>query len=87
MHTAKERLRSDLGGAVRRVHAELERIEILAAALYGFSSPVPDYEQTFRHVAIAQLNRHELGEQEAPKTTKRWHATDKKGAIRGTKKV
>ena len=61
MRPAMERLKHDLGGAVRNVHAELERIEILAAALYGFSVPVPDYEPTFRHISPAQLNRHELG--------------------------
>ena len=58
-----ERLTQNLGGALRNVHAELERVEILAAALYGFSAPIPDYEPTFRHVSPAQLNRHELGEQ------------------------
>ncbi len=55
-----ERLKQDLGGALRNVHAELERVEILAAALYGFSAPVPDYEPTFHHIAPAQLIQHEL---------------------------
>jgi len=62
MQTAMERLKQDLGGALRNVHADLERVEILTAALYGFSAPIPDYEPTFRHVSPAQLNRHELGE-------------------------
>ncbi len=62
MQPAMERLKQDLGGALRNVHAELERVEILAAALYGFSAPIPDYEPTFRHIAPAQLNHHELGE-------------------------
>ena len=62
MTTAQERLKHDLGGAFRNVQAELERIEILAAALYGFSAPVPDYEPRFRHVSPAQLNRHELAD-------------------------
>ena len=62
MQTTMERLKQDLGGALRNVHAELERVEILAAALYGFSAPIPDYEPTFRHVSPAQLIRHELGE-------------------------
>jgi hypothetical protein len=61
MQTAMERLKTDLGGALRNAHAELERVEILTAALYGFSAPIPDYEPTFRHVSPAQLNRHELG--------------------------
>ena len=61
MQPAMERLKQDLSGAFRNVHAELERIELLAAALYGFSAPIPDYEPTFRHVSPAQLNQHELG--------------------------
>jgi hypothetical protein len=60
MQTAMERLKQDMSGALRSVHAELERVEILAAALYGFSAPIPDYEPTFRHVSPAQLNEHEL---------------------------
>ena len=62
MQTTMERLKQDMSGALRNVHAELERVEILAAALYGFSAPVPDYEPTFRHLAPAELGRHELGE-------------------------
>jgi hypothetical protein len=60
MQTAMERLKGDLGGALRNMHVELERVEILAAALYGFSKPVPDYEPTFQHIAPGQLQRHEL---------------------------
>jgi hypothetical protein len=60
MKAAMERLRQDLGGALRKVHAELERVEILTAALYGFSAPIPDYEPTFHHISPAQLNEHEL---------------------------
>jgi len=41
MQTAMERLKGDLGGALHNVRAELERVEILAAALYGFSKPIP----------------------------------------------
>ena len=59
---ASERLKHDLRGAVRNVRAELERIEILAAALYGFSAPVPDYEPTFQHLPTSQLNHHELAD-------------------------
>jgi hypothetical protein len=60
MQTVLERLKGDLGGALHDVYADLERVEILAAALYGFSRPVPDYEPTFRHVSPAQLTRHEI---------------------------
>ena len=62
---AAERLKHDLRGAVRNVHAELKRIEILAAALYGFSAPVPDYEPTFQHLSTSRLTRHDLDERDA----------------------
>ena len=52
MQPAMERMKQDLGGALRNVHADLERVEILAAALYGFSAPIPDYEPTFRHLSM-----------------------------------
>ena len=58
---AMERLQGDLSGALRNVHAELERVEILAAALSGFSAPIPDYEPMFRNIAPARLTSHELG--------------------------
>ena len=60
MQPMMEQLKQDLGGALRNVHAELERVEILAAALYGFSAPIPDYEPTFHHLSPVQLNQHEL---------------------------
>jgi hypothetical protein len=60
MQVTMERLRQDLSGALRNVHAELERVEILTAALYGFSAPIPDYEPAFHHISAAQLNEHEI---------------------------
>lgn len=47
--------------AIDRLRAELDRIEILSAALNAFSKPVPDYEPAFRHVRNADLRTHELG--------------------------
>jgi hypothetical protein len=49
---------------LRDLHAELDRVELLAAALDAFSTPVPDYEPMFRHLAppARELPQHELRE-------------------------
>ena len=65
MKPAAERLKRNLRGAMQNMHTELERIEILAAALYGFSVPVPEYEPTFQHLPKGRLTRHEIGERDA----------------------
>jgi len=65
MKSANERLKHNLRGAVQTMHTELERIEILAAAFYGFSAPVPEYEPTFQHLPTGRLTRHEIGERDA----------------------
>jgi len=62
MATASEKLRSDMQRALSNVHAELERIEILAAALDALSGPVPDYEPSFHHLNLRGLDRFELGD-------------------------
>ena len=67
MQTAMERLKHDLGGALHDVHADLERVEILTAALYGFTRPVPDYEPTFHHLSRAHLTSYELGRHTRPR--------------------
>jgi hypothetical protein len=61
MQTASERLKHELRDAIADLHADLDRIEILAAVLCGFSAPVPDYEPTFRHISLAPLQRYEIG--------------------------
>ena len=53
MATASEKLRNDIQRAWRNLHAELDRVELLAAALGAFSAPVPDYEPVFRHLPPA----------------------------------
>ncbi|HZT26614.1 MAG TPA: hypothetical protein VFA57_13005 [Pseudolabrys sp.] len=60
MQTASERLKCDLRAAIGDMRIDLERVEILTAALYAFSMPVPDYEPRF-HNTVAHLNSHELG--------------------------
>jgi hypothetical protein len=49
MQTATDRLRHELHDVLQHLHAEIDRIELLAAALDAFGAPVPDYEAGFRH--------------------------------------
>jgi hypothetical protein len=59
MVTAAERLRNEMHAALGNVRAELNRIEILAAALDAFDAPVPDYEPAFHHLNARELDRFE----------------------------
>ena len=56
MATPSDRLKDDMQRVLHNLHAELDRVELLAAALGAFSAPVPDYEPTFHH---RDLGRHE----------------------------
>jgi hypothetical protein len=58
--TAIDRVKSELGRAFDKRRAELDRIELLAAALAAFSKPVPDYEPRFHHLRRVSLAAHEL---------------------------
>src|SRR5262252_4166648 len=53
---AIDRVKSELSRTFDRTHADLERIEILAAGLAAFSTPIPPYEPRFHH-----LRRRNLG--------------------------
>ena len=58
---ATDRVKRELDGALDTLRADLDRIDILSAALRAFSIPVPDYEPPFQHVRHLTLNAHELG--------------------------
>lgn len=58
--TAGERLKRELQRAVDRIRIELDKIEILSAAMFAFSQPVPDYEPRFRHLRQVTANAHEF---------------------------
>jgi hypothetical protein len=62
MATASDKLRHDLKCTLANVHVELERIDILTAALEAFSRPVPDYEPSFHHLNLRELDRFALHE-------------------------
>jgi len=59
--SAIDRVKGDLHRALDTMHADLDRVEILAAALGAFSKPVPDYEPAFRHMPNLTLSAHEIG--------------------------
>lgn len=58
---ATDRLKRELACAVDKLRADLDRVELLTAALTAFHRPVPDYEPTFRHTHRMSLSAHELG--------------------------
>ena len=58
--TAIDRVRRELHRVLDHMRADLDRIEILMAALSAFRSPVPDYEPDFRNMPHLMLTAHEL---------------------------
>ena len=55
------RIKRELHDVLDSMRDDLDRIELLAAALSAFSRPIPDYEPRFRHLNRAALNAQELG--------------------------
>ncbi|MDP2411286.1 MAG: hypothetical protein Q8M26_13500 [Pseudolabrys sp.] len=58
---AIDRVRRELHQALDSMRVDLDRVEILSAALNAFSKPIPDYEPAFRHLRGAELQVHKLG--------------------------
>lgn len=58
--TATDQLKRDLQRAVEHIRTELDKIEILSAALSAFSKPVPNYEPGFRHLRHVTASALEL---------------------------
>jgi hypothetical protein len=59
-NSAIDRVKRDLNRALDTMRADLDRIDILAAALVAFSRSVPDYEPAFRHMPYLTLSAHEI---------------------------
>ncbi len=57
---ATDHLKRELKRAVETLRADLDRVELLTAALSAFHRPIPDYEPTFRHTQRMSLSAHEL---------------------------
>lgn len=56
-----DRLKRELQRAVERIRTELDKIDILSAAMAAFAKPVPEYEPGFRHMrhvtaSVLELN-------------------------------
>ena len=60
--TATDRMQRELDRAMGALRADLDRVELLTAALSAFSRPVPEYEPAFRHIRRMELEAHELCE-------------------------
>ena len=59
---ATHRLIGELRQTLDDMHADLDRVELLTAALHAFAQPVPDYEPSFQHIiARIPLGAHERG--------------------------
>jgi hypothetical protein len=65
--TAIDRVKRDLHGALDTMRGDLDRVELLAAALSVFNRSIPDYEPRFLHLPRVPLSAHELGEMDARK--------------------
>jgi hypothetical protein len=57
---AGDRLKRELQRTVERIRVELDKIEILSAAIVAFSKPVPQYEPGFRHLRQVTASALEL---------------------------
>ncbi len=58
---ATNHLKRELKRAVETLRADLDRVELLTAALSAFHRPIPEYEPTFHHPQRMSLSAHELG--------------------------
>jgi hypothetical protein len=57
---AIDRVINELHRAFEKTRADLDRIEILAAALAAFSAPIPTYEPRFQHLQRLTVKAKEL---------------------------
>ena len=58
--SATDRMKRELHRLFVNIRGDLDRIEILLAALSAFNRPVPDYEPHFRHLWQPALTAQEL---------------------------
>lgn len=55
-----DRMQRELVRAVEDLRADIDRVELLTAALSAFNRPIPDYEPSFHHMAQPDLGAFEL---------------------------
>ena len=58
---ATSKITQQLERILSNMSDDLDRVELLTAALAGFTHPVPEYEPTFHHLNTRALREHELG--------------------------
>jgi len=56
-----EQIKQELHRTIDRMRHDLDRVEILTAALSVFARPIPEYEPTFLHIRHATRGVHKLG--------------------------
>jgi hypothetical protein len=64
---AHEQIKRELDEALDTMRSELDRVELLAAALNVFGHPIPDYQPRFHHLNRVALRAQELGKAGGPK--------------------
>ena len=57
---AMDRMQRELVRAVEDLRTDMDRVELLTAALSAFSRPIPDYEPSFHHMAQPDLGAYEM---------------------------
>lgn len=57
---AMDRMQRELVRAVEDLRADIDRVELLAAALSAFNRPIPEYEPSFRHMAQSNLGAYQM---------------------------
>ena len=55
-----DRMQRELVRAVEDLRTDIDRVELLTAALSAFNRPIPDYEPSFHHMAQPDLGAFEL---------------------------
>jgi hypothetical protein len=51
----------ELERVIADLRVDLDRVELLTAALTAFSRPIPEYEPSFRHMRAVNSAVYELG--------------------------
>ena len=62
---AREQIKRELDEALDTMRSELDRVELLAAALNVFSHSIPNYQPRFHHLNRVTLKAQELGKRPA----------------------
>ncbi|HEY0223866.1 MAG TPA: hypothetical protein VGC38_05060 [Pseudolabrys sp.] len=59
--SAIECVQREVHRSLDNLRGDLDRIELLTAAMSAFSRPIPDYEPGFRHLRNLTRDVHQIG--------------------------